>query len=187
MRAPPVKRPLLFHLRSIGKRLFSLRLFCFSRIGCRSGFRCTSLRSWCLLLLSCITSLMYGMPRSLWSVEFYIYHGASVIDLSILDWQLCKMEILELLAQPHSSMPYVHMGFMTTLYTRILFARDNGNFLPKSQYNFWTLGYFVFSFSLYVLSSSASHPYAFLNILLMVILVLICCWRKVVDIGFSLM
>jgi hypothetical protein len=89
-----------------------------------------------LLLLSWITSLMYRMPRSLWSVEFDIYHGASVIDLSILDWHLCRMAILELLAQPHSSMPYVHMGFMTTLYTRTLFARDNGDFLPKSQHSF---------------------------------------------------
>jgi transcriptional regulator of met regulon len=27
-----------------------------------------------------------------------------------LDWHLCRMAILELLAQPHSSIPYVHMG-----------------------------------------------------------------------------
>jgi len=48
---------------------------------------------------------MDGMPRSLWSVEFDTYRGASAIDRSILGWHLCRMAILELLAQPHSSMP----------------------------------------------------------------------------------
>jgi len=46
------------------------------------------------------------------------------------------MATLKLLAQHHSSMPYVHMGFTATLYTRTLFPRDNGDFLPKSQYSF---------------------------------------------------
>ena len=45
------------------------------------------------------------------------------------------MAILELLAQPHSLIPYVHMGFTATLYTRTLFSMDNGDFLPKSQYS----------------------------------------------------
>ena len=90
IRASPAKRSLLLHLRSIDKRLFSLRLFCFSRSGCRSALGCTSKRSWCLVLLSCRTSLMNGMPRSLWSVEFDTYHGACAIDRSILDWQLCR-------------------------------------------------------------------------------------------------
>jgi hypothetical protein len=115
MRAPPAKRPLLFHLRSIGKRLFSLLLFCFSRSGCRGGFGCTSIRSWCLLLLSCITSLMYGMPRSLWSVEFDTYHGASVIDLSILDWHhhvISKTDSRELLNEQIS---------VVTVWSRFIF------------------------------------------------------------------
>ena len=98
IRAPPAKRPFLLHLRSIGKRLFSLRLFCFSRSGCRSALGCISKRSWCLVLLSCGTSLMNGVPRSLWSVEFDTYRGASAIDRSILDWRLCRVAILELLA-----------------------------------------------------------------------------------------
>jgi hypothetical protein len=48
------------------------------------------------------------------------------------------------------------MGFMTTLYTRTLFARDNGDFLPKSQYSclnfrsicflFFAICYLQFSF-----------------------------------------
>ena len=52
IRTSLAKRPLLLHLRSIGKRRFSLRLFCFSRSGCRSMLGCTSKRSWCLVLLS---------------------------------------------------------------------------------------------------------------------------------------
>ena len=116
-------------------RLFSLRLFCFSRNGCRSALGCTSKRSWCLVLLSCRTSLMHGMPRSLLCVGFDTYRGASAVDRSVLGWHLCRMAILKLLAQPHSSMPYVHMGFIATLYTRTLFSRDNGDFLPKSQYS----------------------------------------------------
>ena len=63
---------------------------------------------------------MNGMPKSLWSVEFDTYRGASAMDRNILDWHLCRMALLELLAQPHSSMPYVHMGFIATLYTKIL-------------------------------------------------------------------
>ena len=78
---------------------------------------------------------MNGMPRSLWSVEFDTYRGASAIDRRILDWHLYRMAILELLAQPHSSMPYVDMGFIATFYTRTLFSRDNGDLLPKSQYS----------------------------------------------------
>jgi hypothetical protein len=50
-------------------------------------------------------------------VEFDTDNGVTVIDLSILDWNLCRMAILELLAQPHSSMPYVHMGFMKSQYS----------------------------------------------------------------------
>ena len=78
---------------------------------------------------------MNGMARSLQSVEFDTYRGASAIDRSILDWHLCRIAILELLMQPHSSMPYVQMGFIATLYTRTLFPRDNGDFMPESQYS----------------------------------------------------
>jgi len=76
---------------------------------------------------------MNGMPKSLLSVEFDTYRSAWAIDRCILDRHLCRMAILELLAQPHSSMSYVHMGFIATLYTMSLFSRDNGDFLPKNQ------------------------------------------------------
>ena len=90
-------------------------------------------------------------------MEFDTYHGASAIDRSILDWHLCRMTILELLTQPHSSMPYVHMGFIATLYTTTLFSRDNGEFLPKSQYSYLEFRSVFFSFLLCVLSNSVSY------------------------------
>ena len=62
-------------------------------------------------------------------MEFYTYRGASAIDRSILDWHLCRVAILELLAQPHISIPHVHVGFIATLYTRTLFSSDNGDFM----------------------------------------------------------
>jgi hypothetical protein len=63
-----------------------------------------------------------------------------------LDWHLWRMAILELLAQLHSSMPYVHMGLIATLYPRTLFSRDNGDFLPKSQYSCLNLRSICFLF-----------------------------------------
>ena len=68
-------------------------------------------------------------------MEFDTYRGASAMDRSILDWHLFRMAILELLAQPHISMPYVHMGFIAALYIRILFSRDNGDIAVVSPNN----------------------------------------------------
>jgi len=38
-----------------------------------------------------------------------------------------------LLAHPHISIPYVHIGFMMDLYSKSLFSNDRGDFLPISQ------------------------------------------------------
>jgi hypothetical protein len=49
----------------------------------------------------------------------------------------------DLLAQPHSSMPYVQMGLMTALYIKILFSIDKFDFRPMIQFNsliFMTIG-----------------------------------------------
>jgi hypothetical protein len=46
-------------------------------------------------------------------VRLDTYHGAFVMDRSILDWALCIVAMLVLLEQPQSSMPYVHIGLMT--------------------------------------------------------------------------
>jgi hypothetical protein len=57
-----------------------------------------------------------------------------VIVLRSLDWYLWMTAILDLVAQPHSSNPYVHTGFSTALYMRSLFFNDRGECWPVSQY-----------------------------------------------------
>jgi hypothetical protein len=48
-------------------------------------------------------------------VKLDTYHGAFVMDRSILDWTFCIMAMLVLLVQPQNSMLYVHIGLMTVL------------------------------------------------------------------------
>jgi hypothetical protein len=57
-----------------------------------------------------MASCTYGMPRSACSVTLEIYHGASTIILRILDWLLWIIDMLDLLAQPHNSRPYVQIA-----------------------------------------------------------------------------
>jgi hypothetical protein len=54
-----------------------------------------------------MTSCTYDMPRSACSVALETYHGASTIILMIWDWLLWIIDMLDLLAQPHNSRPYV--------------------------------------------------------------------------------
>jgi hypothetical protein len=54
-----------------------------------------------------MTSCTYCIPRSACSVALETYHGASTIILRILDWLLWIIGVLDLLAQPHNSRPYV--------------------------------------------------------------------------------
>ena len=37
------------------------------------------------------------------------------MDLRILDWDLCMMIVLDLPAQPYSSIPQLHIGLITAL------------------------------------------------------------------------
>jgi hypothetical protein len=55
-------------------------------------------------------NLYYDMPRLARGVALGTYHGASTIILRILDWLLWIIDILDLLAQPHNSRPYVQIG-----------------------------------------------------------------------------
>jgi hypothetical protein len=48
-------------------------------------------------------------------VRLDTYHGAFGMDRSILDLAPCIMAMLVLLAQPPSSMPYVHIDLMTEI------------------------------------------------------------------------
>jgi hypothetical protein len=59
-----------------------------------------------------ITSLLddfgdVGTFKSSCKVWLVRYHGAFVIIVSILDWLRCIIATLDLLAQPHSSIPHV--------------------------------------------------------------------------------
>ena len=53
--------------------------------------------------------------------------------LRIFDCDLCMTATLDLLARPHSSIPYVQMGFIAALQTSNLFSNDRFEFLPISQ------------------------------------------------------
>jgi len=66
------------------------------------------------------------------------------------------------------------------------FSRDNGAFLPKSQYSCLNFRSICFPFFTMCFSKLVSYPYAFLNIWRMVILVLVCYWRKLVGHCFFL-
>jgi hypothetical protein len=59
-----------------------------------------------------MTSCTYDMPRSACSVALETYHGASTMILRILDWLLWIIDMLDLLAEPHNSRPYVQIGII---------------------------------------------------------------------------
>ena len=83
--------------RSEVQRLFSLLL----RVGCvsvsTSGLGLDSNLLRCLLILSLMTSLTYGMLRSVWRVWFVTYQGAFFMVLRIFDCALCMIAVLDLL------------------------------------------------------------------------------------------
>jgi hypothetical protein len=54
------------------------------------------------------------MPRSASTVALETYHGASTIILRTLDWLLWIIDMLDLLAQPHNSRPYVQIHYFIT-------------------------------------------------------------------------
>jgi hypothetical protein len=63
-----------------------------------------------------MTSCTYDMPRSACSVALETHHGASTTILRILDWLLWIIDMLDLLAQPHNSRPYVQIGIYKYKY-----------------------------------------------------------------------
>jgi hypothetical protein len=67
----------------------------------------------CLLHFWWMSSCTYDMPRSACNVALETYPGASTIILRILDWLLWIFYILDSLAQPHNSRPYVQDWLFT--------------------------------------------------------------------------
>ena len=74
------------------------------------------------------------MRGSEWSVWLFIYQGAFVIIRKSFDCYRCITDVFDLLAQPQSMMPYVHMGFSTVLYISSVFSNEKGEFFPISQF-----------------------------------------------------
>jgi hypothetical protein len=60
-------------------------------------------------------SLMNGIFRSACRVWLETYHGAFAINLKVSGWYVCSILVLDGLAHPYNSIPYVHMGFSMTL------------------------------------------------------------------------
>ena len=70
---------------------------------------------------------------------FGTYHGASVMILRTLDWNLSRISIFEFDAVPHSC-------FRITLCTSSLFYNDSCDFRPRIQYSFRSWGSSCFLF-----------------------------------------
>jgi hypothetical protein len=132
MRSPAVRRSCWPYYRSAGHRLFSLCITSHGR-GWSNGLECDSKFVQCLKLVLWMTSCTAEIPRSLWIISLVTYCGALTIALNIFDWHLCMTVILDLQAQPHSSMPYVHIGVIMDLYSRSLLSTDRWDFLPSNQ------------------------------------------------------
>ena len=86
---------------------------------------CTVLRFLYFLVLILITSVTYGISKSLCKVWLETYQGAILIILSIFDWNVWRILLFDGLLHPHSSIPYVQMGRSTVLYTVSLLSRDS--------------------------------------------------------------
>jgi hypothetical protein len=67
-----------------------------------SSFGCAVSLSLCLWLMFVISSRTGEMPGSVCSCLFGTYHGALSIVRSILFWNLCRISILDVLADPHN-------------------------------------------------------------------------------------
>jgi hypothetical protein len=133
MTSPPARRSLWPYYRSAGHRHFSLLMTLSRGRGWSHGLECDSKFVWCLILRSWMTSFTVWIPRPLWTLSLVTYRGTSTIALNVFDWHLCMTAILDLQAQPHNSMPYVHICAIMDLYSRSLLSTDTWDFLPSNQ------------------------------------------------------
>ena len=78
-----------------------------------------------LLVLILITSVTYGISKPLCKVLLETYQGALLIILSIFDWHVWRILVLDGLLHPHSSIPYVQMGRSIVLHTVSLLSLLN--------------------------------------------------------------
>ena len=92
-----------------------------------------------LLMRIVITSVTYGISKSLGKVWLETYQGALLIILSIFDWKFWKILVLDGLLHHYSSIPYVQMGGSIVLYTVILLSRDSCESVFINQLMFLSL------------------------------------------------
>ena len=104
-----------------------------------SWLLCTVLRFLCLLVLILITSVTYGVSKSLCKVWLETYQGALLIILCIFDWNVWRILVLDGLLHPHSSIRYVQKGRSIVLYTVSLLSRDSCGRVFISQFMFFEL------------------------------------------------
>ena len=122
-------------LRSSG-RLFRLAM---------SGLWWFKLRSLLFRAVFVMTSLMYGMLRSVSNVWLLTYHGAFVMSRNVFDWKACNILVLDGLLQPHSSIP-VLLWFYTAA---VCFPLTVERIFREASNISWLLGW-VADFCLYV-------------------------------------
>ena len=106
-----------------------------------SWLLCSVLRFFYLLALILTTSVKYGISKSLCRVWLETCQGALLIVLSIFDWNVSRILVLDGLLHPHSSIPNVQMGRSIALYTVSLLSRDSCERVFFSQFMFLSLNF----------------------------------------------
>jgi len=81
------------------------------------------MRFFYLLVLILITSVTYGVSKSLCKVCLETYQGTLLIILSIFDWNVWRILVLDGLLHPRSSIPYDPDGWQ---YCRLKIEPKNG-------------------------------------------------------------
>jgi len=117
-----------------------------------SWLLCTVLRFLYLLVLILITFVTYRISKLLCNVWLETYQGALLNILSIFDWNVWRILVLDGLLHPHRSIPYVQMGRSIVLYRVSLLSRDSCERVFISQLMFLSL-------------SSSWHRLAFMCVL----------------------
>jgi hypothetical protein len=64
-----------------------------------------AVRFFCFFAYVLMTSVTYGMLKSLFKVTFDMYQGALASFLNVLDCNVWRIFVLEGLLHPHSSIP----------------------------------------------------------------------------------
>ena len=115
--------------KSKGQHRFSLLVFTVCSSGCSSGMGWAYSLLWCLLILSWMTSLTWGMLKCVCRVRFVTHRIAFAVALRILDLDLCMVTVFDLLAQPT-----VLFRCSVKVGRRVIyFLQIDGNLFPNNQ------------------------------------------------------